>query len=58
MDELDLSQEGPAQWAMTRRGFMIATGMTVLAVGVPSATGQTQGTPPPPIPGKEKADSP
>jgi sulfite oxidase len=54
MDELDLSQEDPAQWAMTRRGFMIATGMTVLAVGAPSATGQTQATPPPPIPGKER----
>ncbi len=54
MDEIDLSQEGPAQWAMTRRGFMIATGMTVLAVGVPSATGQTPATPPPTIPGKER----
>ncbi len=54
MHEIDPSHESSAHGAMTRRGFMIATGMTVLAAGVSSATGQTPATPPPVIPGKEK----
>jgi sulfite oxidase len=39
---------------MTRRGFMIATGGTLLSARARPASGQAPAAPPPPIPGKEK----
>ncbi|MGH7332789.1 MAG: sulfite oxidase [Candidatus Rokuibacteriota bacterium] len=54
MHETDRIPERQTPEPITRRGFMIATGVTVLAAGASSATGQAPATPPPVIPGKEK----
>jgi sulfite oxidase len=54
MGETGRSHDGVGNAAMTRRGFMIIMGVTVLAAGAAPAGAQAPAAPPAPIPGKEK----